>query len=181
MAFKHFIRKEREVYLGSWLFGGPYTVSPMSVIRWFQLAEAYVEFDLIRLVRSRKALRATASLMVDEPVRPSHFKRITDAQLDALFSAFAEVNDLRYLAKQFRGDDEDGPGLGVPGVVDLLCKARPAYKHGEVMRMPVVTLFAILEAVSSNERRPDDEDEEELTPRQLLELVERREKGGADA
>jgi hypothetical protein len=107
--------------------------------------------------------RLLVPLVVSEPIRPGHLKRVSAVQILAVFEAWQEVNDLPYMVRSLRPSG-DGKGQGLDRFIVNLAKAMHVRVH-EVLETSYQEVIATVEGLNAERldlpagAEPLDEDE----------------------
>ncbi len=167
MALHHFYRNARRVRLGGRsvfgrrVGGGWYTVVPLSVLRFLQFIEASgqltatpVELANLASVNALRAMVPLVPLLVLEPVKDAHLRRITAAQLAELFVAVGETTDLEYCVNAIKPPEGDAGGVGRVGFEIVAVSLAERFHVGDpyqVLHWPMAQVAAIMDALKDRD------------------------------
>lgn len=163
MALKHFVRLEREVYLGGlkWLRGRGgrwYTTARTTPLTWNELVVALravlglttLAVDVVGTAIESMPIQQVRPLLrflVVGPIRPKDLQRTTSKQVACAWRAFAEVNHVDYLLHgtepRGRGDTE----LDLADQAYVLSEALFGVRlPRELLMLPACEFLAMLES-----------------------------------
>ena len=100
-------------------------------------------------------LSPLAHLLVKGRILPRHSRRVTDSQIENLFTAFMATNDFPYLIDQLRPTDGKD-AWNLIDAIDLLCELRPVYTHEAVKQLPAQEFYAILGCIDKRREARED-------------------------
>jgi len=161
-------------------------VGRLSVLRWFQLLVA-LESAGVTLSHLMTAPwdcpKPLVRLLVREPIKERHYRRISIPQIVTLIDCLAETNEMPFLLATMEERTAE-PTEGMPSnwdlfdEIDLFCHHRPMYTHEGVKAMPAQIYFRIWKSIgkafeSAEKEAPDFDDEEWDHPPTHEELMER--------
>lgn len=198
MGLRHFERTEREVFIGGRKIGfGPlsrvaggkdYLVKALSVPRWVRFSSFVAPFlnggpitetnlgDLIK-TRDVEIGKIFLPLILGELIRPEDLKRATKSQILSAWFAFCEVNDLAFIQRPPKDEDEAARVKDIGLTYDDLAlqmaiSSSGAYTAEELLNLPMHQFLSLNDSFNrlDNVANGRPADAEKPTDKELAEI-----------
>ena len=159
--------------LGGCLIGaGRYTVGPISVtncIAFFKIVRKLnekigAEPDQYKHILKKMpwaTFKPLLPLMVREPIKRRHLKRVTAAQMFAALDAFYAANDFDFILGSFKSKSGESSAkrVSLDDAIHYLATRCGAYTHAQIRKLPMQEFLAIND---SEKRLQEQQDEPEI-------------------